>query len=192
MKVKGKRLESTKLGVSGRSYPWIYPGILRQSFPPIEGIFFLNLSYWISYWMNFWIILRYLQFIPFLKAQFLELWVLFFFKRALRKLQSSNFIVTELWKPIVDFLNALLKSEQNGAIWAPLGLSLLPYLPPHFANKPYFRDFLWYFKCQEEWGAGKGGWSGCECSFFTGQFERTTVIRQENFIVFLLDTQPKG
>ena len=28
--------------------------------------------------MNFWIILRYLQFIPFLKAQFLELWVLFF------------------------------------------------------------------------------------------------------------------
>lgn len=78
MKVKGKRLESTKLGVSGRSYPWIYPGILRQSFPLIEGIFFLNLSYWISYWMNFWIILRYLQFIPFLKAQFLELWVPFF------------------------------------------------------------------------------------------------------------------
>lgn len=100
--------------------------------------------------------------------------------------------MTELWKPIVNFLNALLKSEQNGAIWAPLGLSLLPYLPPPFSNRPYFRDFLWYLKCQEEWGAGKGGWSECACCFFTGQFERTIVIRQDNFIVFLLDTQPEG
>ena len=74
--------------------------------------------------------------------------------------------MTELWKPIVIFLNALLKSEQYGAIWAPFSLSLLAYLPSPFISRPYFRDFLWYLKCQEEWGAGKGGWSECACCVF--------------------------
>ena len=63
MKVKVKRLESTKpAGFGGRSYPCIHPGIIheRQSFPPIEGIFFefVLLNILLNEFLNYCILLK--------------------------------------------------------------------------------------------------------------------------------------